>query len=30
MRQQGYWLTTTPRYRPWMMAGAAAMDAAHE
>ncbi|MCI0359261.1 MAG: carbon-nitrogen hydrolase family protein [Planctomycetaceae bacterium] len=26
MRQSGYWLTTTPRYKPWMMAGVAAMD----
>ncbi len=26
LRQSGYWLTTTPRYKPWMMAGVAAMD----
>jgi predicted amidohydrolase len=26
LRQSGYWLSTTPRYRPWMMAGAAVMD----
>jgi hypothetical protein len=26
LRQSGYWKTTTPRYRPWMMAGVAAMD----
>lgn len=26
LRQSGYWLSTTPRYRPWMMAGVAAMD----
>ena len=25
LRQSGYWLSTTPRYRPWMMAGVAAM-----
>ena len=26
LRQSGYWLTTTPRFRPWMMAGVAAID----
>ena len=26
LRESGYWLSTTPRYRPWMMAGVAAMD----
>ncbi|MGQ9574384.1 MAG: carbon-nitrogen hydrolase family protein [Thermoguttaceae bacterium] len=26
LRHSGYWLRTTPRYRPWMLAGMAAMD----
>jgi hypothetical protein len=27
LRESGYWLTTTPRYHSWMMAGVAAMGA---